>query len=178
MISNTQQLRIEQIRNHVTIFDVLERMGHHYEEEATQQIRCPFHDDHSPSARVFADQNKIYCWTEQKSWDVIDAVQTWQQLPTIDDACTWLEREFDVPGVVQSLQGTLRSTLSRSLPLQVTEGVTMVEQRLHERKRQLGFERYTKLLMALDLTVYQHSERLITATQLAGQLTKILGAAR
>ena len=177
MISNTPQLRIEQIRKHVTIFEVLERMGLDYE-VATQQIRCPFHDDHSPSARVFADQNKIWCFTEQRGWDVIDAVQTWQQLPSLDDACTWLEREFGVPGVTQSLQGSLRTQLSRSLPPDVSEGIKLVEERLHGRKRQLGFERYTKLLMALDLTIYQHTERLITPPQFAAQLTKILEAAR
>lgn len=175
--SNTQVLRIEQIRKHVTIFEVLTRMGHNYE-EATQQIRCPFHDDHSPSARVYADQNKVYCFTEQRSWDVIDAVQTWQRLPTIEDACAWIEREFAVPGVVQSLQGSLRAQLTRTLPPQVQEAVTMVETRLREQRRYLGFERYTKLLMALDLTVYQQAERLITPVQCAAQLSKVLQAAR
>jgi len=176
MITNTQQLRIEQIRRYVTIFEVLERMGLNYE-VATQQIKCPFHDDHSPSARVFADQNKIWCWTEQRGWDVIDAVQTWQQLPSTSDACAWLEREFQVPGVTQSLQGQFRTLLLATPPVAFKESVLLVEQRLFERRYLLGFERYTKLLQALDLSVFEMKEHKLTAPQFGERMTRLLQAA-
>src|SRR5687767_3058650 len=74
MQDNALDVRIAQVRRYVTIFEMLSHMGVDVP-EATHQIRCPFHEDRSPSARVYADQNKIYCFTEQKGWDVIDAAQ-------------------------------------------------------------------------------------------------------
>lgn len=72
--------RIERIVTGVSIYEFfvwiqrpLERM------DRAHQIHCPFtfahsHGDIHPSARVFPDSNKIYCYTEAKGWDIIDAV--------------------------------------------------------------------------------------------------------
>ncbi len=36
---------------------------------------CIFHDDRHPSAKYYADQNKMYCFVCGKGFDVIDVVQ-------------------------------------------------------------------------------------------------------
>ena len=176
MSDNALEQRITQVRKHVTIFEVLRSMGLDYE-EATQQIKCPFHDDHSPSARVYADQNKIYCFTEHRSWDVIDAAQTLQSCG-LPDAVAWLEQEFAVPGVTLTLQGTIRTQLTSRVAAPVGDAAQLVEKRLKERKNALGFERYTKLLMGLDLTVWEFSVRKLTPAQFTERMGQLLQLAR
>lgn len=171
--SNTDALRIAHIQRYVTIFDLLERMNLHYE-VATQQIRCPFHNDHSPSARVYADQNKIFCFTEGRSWDVIDAAQSHLNC-SLPEALGWLEQEFRIPGVAQTLQGTIRTQLASRLPPNARESEELVEGRLRSARRQLGFEKYTRLLMGLDLSVWEFSERRLKPEEFADRLVKLLG---
>ena len=175
MTSNTQDLRIAQARKYVTIFEVLSRFGVDLE-EATQQIRCPFHDDHSPSARIYADQNKVYCFTEQKSWDIVDAVQTLLQV-SLPDALAWLEHEFNIPGATATLQGTVRTQLASRPPVDVKQSAAMVEQRLLEHRRRLGFALYTRLLAALDLSVWEFSERRIKLDEFNRRMGQLLNAA-
>lgn len=173
---NSQDVRIAQIRKYVTIFEVLRTMGHEYE-EATQQIKCPFHEDRSPSARVYADQNKVYCFTEQKSWDVIDAAQEILK-GSLPDALTWLEQEFSVPGVTKTLQGTIRTQLATRLVPDIRDSAAMVEARLKAARRALGFEKYTKLLFALDLSVWEVSEKKLTPMAFSERMAQLLGLLR
>jgi DNA primase len=151
-ISNAVLLRVAAIHQAVSIFDVFERMGLSLRPE-TQQIRCPFHPDHSPSARVYADQNVLYCFTEQKRWDVIACVQDHFHL-TFLDAMGWLEREFGVGLGPLTLPATIRLALSHRPRPAVAEAATTLEQQLKARRDALGFERYTQALLALDLLVY------------------------
>ena len=114
---NGQEIRIAAIREHVTIFEVLDRMGLSISTE-TQQILCPFHQDNTPSARVFAEQNKIHCWTCQRGWDVIDAVMSHWNLP-LPEAIVFIEDEFGVPGGMQSLRGVIRTKLAAKATVDV-----------------------------------------------------------
>lgn len=175
LASNSHELRVAAVRRHVTIFDVFERMGIDVPHE-TQQMRCPFHADRSPSARVYADQNKLYCFTCQKSWDVIDAAQDHLGVP-FDDALVWLEQEFGVPGGTATLTSTIRSQLTMRQPADLRLAVDHVEQTIRSRRAALGYERYTRCLTALDLTVYDAAERKIPATEATSRMQKILAAA-
>jgi hypothetical protein len=174
---NTTDLRIQQIKRYVTIFDVLREFGVEYPQEATQQVRCPFHEDRSPSARIYADQNKVFCFTEARSWDQIDAVETLRQCNR-PDALTWLEQTFGVPGLTQTLQGVIRSQLASRIPPDAKQTTELVETRLRQERQRLGFVRYTKLLMALDLSVWEYSERKVNPTQFADRMVQLLSAAR
>lgn len=173
--TNDTALRIEAVREKVTIFEVLERMGVDIAPE-TQQMRCPFHADRSPSARVYAEQNKIYCFTCQKSWDVIDAVAEHFKLG-FADALVWVEREFGIGGVLPSLTGAVRMALLKRATPNVAEIAVTLEQRLKDRRGQLGFERYTKCLLALDLTVYEATQGTLKPVQLQPRLDAIIRAA-
>lgn len=176
VVSNTSELRVSAIHEHVTIFDLFERMGVEVTPE-TQQMRCPFHPDSNPSARVYAEQNKIYCFTCQKGWDVIDAAMEHYQL-SFQDALGWLESEFNVPGGMVSLAGTIRTKLASRAPLDVKAVAETVELTLKQRRSALGFERYTKCLMALDLTVYEATEKNLKAAEVQSRMSAILQAAR
>lgn len=174
-LTNAQALRVAAAQAHVTIFEVLERMGIDVPHE-THQMKCPFHADRSPSARVYADQNKIYCFTCQKSWDVIAAAQDHLGVP-FGDALVWLEQEFSVPGGASGVVGSIRSQLLSRQPPDIRESVTMVEQRLKAQKAKLGFDRYTRLLYALDLTVLDAGEKRIKTDEVSTRLLAILRAA-
>ena len=109
--SNATALRVATIHERVSIFAVFERMGVDVTPE-TQQMRCPFHPDRTPSARVYADQNTLYCFTCQKGWDVIGCVTDHFRLPFLD-ALAWLEAEFALGDTLPSLSGrsASRSTI-------------------------------------------------------------------
>lgn len=173
--SNASSVRVEVIRERVTIFEIFERMGIDVPNE-THQMRCPFHNDHSPSARVYAEQNKIYCFTCQKSWDVIDAVVDHFKL-SFADALTWLEQEFGIGGILPTLQGSVRTALAKKHAPNVVAVAETVEQILKDRRDQLGFDRYTRCLLALDLTVYESQQRMVKADVLQQRMEKILKVA-
>lgn len=173
---NSHELRIAAVRQHVTIFEMLDRMGIQLAEE-TQQIRCPFHADNNPSARIFADQNKIWCWTCQRGWDVIDAAQSHLGVG-LHEALTWLEQEFSIPGATQGLAMTIKTQLSSRAAPDIAQVADLVEQTLRTRKKALGFERYTRLLYGLDLTVYQLAKKAVKLTEAQARFTQLLKAAR
>jgi len=150
LVSNQLPLRVRAIHAGVDIFSVFERMGVRVERPETQQMKCPFHRDHSPSARVYAEQNVLYCFTCQKRWDVIQCVCDHFHL-SFTDAVAWLEQEFGLGGVSPSLTGSIRMTLSAAPTPPVAALTQTMEQRLKAQRQALGFERYSRALLALDL---------------------------
>lgn len=54
--------------------DVLEMYGI-YPMRGKNIYRCPFHNDNKPSANVCRDGKTFRCFTENKSWDILDFVQ-------------------------------------------------------------------------------------------------------
>lgn len=63
------------VLDNVSIGDALRLVGVHVSgERFSRQIRCPFHDDERPSARVYPDTGTVYCFTCRKAWDVIGLV--------------------------------------------------------------------------------------------------------
>lgn len=169
-LTNTLPLRVAAIHEAVSIFDVFERMHVPTLRPETQQMRCPFHQDHSPSARVYAEQNVLYCFTEQKRWDVIACVQEHFKL-SFQEALAWLEQEFGVGAAPQSLTSRIKVVLLAKPKPQVTEIAQTIESRLKSRKQALGFERYTRGLLALDLLV--HDSPTLKAAELQRRLEAV-----
>jgi hypothetical protein len=151
-VSNALGLRVEAIHQAVSIFEVFDRMGLPALRPETQQMRCPFHPDHSPSARVYADQNVLFCFTEQKRWDVIACVQDHWHL-SFSDALAWLESTFGLGGVLPSLTSQLRITLSARPRPPLAALAQTLEGQLKAQKATLGYDRYATALLALDLLV-------------------------
>lgn len=53
--------RIEFVRAKVRMTQLMDHFGHRYRLHGN--MKCPFHDDTNPSARLYADQDTFWCWT-------------------------------------------------------------------------------------------------------------------
>ena len=76
-------LRIENVKEHVTIFDVLNFYGVKLSrgEGAEQQVHCPFHGhrgDLRASARVYESSQKFHCFYCGFTLDAIAFVQEYE----------------------------------------------------------------------------------------------------
>lgn len=92
---------ISLIKTSVDVNDVLYLLGRSKVGEYTHQIKCPFHDDARPSARVYVRDGiarEIYCWTCGKSYDCIDIVMAVKECG-FSDAVKWIKSKFDLPDV-------------------------------------------------------------------------------
>lgn len=64
-----------------------------------RQVICPFHDDHSPSAKCYEDTNKFFCFTCGISLGVFDFVRrinNWSYQYTIEYFKTNYSLDLDV----------------------------------------------------------------------------------
>lgn len=60
-----------------TILDALRRIGVQVPDtERPFQIRCPFHDDETPSARVYPATDSLHCFACHRSWDVAGVLRS------------------------------------------------------------------------------------------------------
>ncbi len=74
-------MEIEEIKERLTIGRVL---AHYGLEVKNKHIHCPFHEDKTPSMRVYEETNTVYCFsgncsTHGHSLDVIEFVQRKEQ---------------------------------------------------------------------------------------------------
>lgn len=72
---------------------VLRALGVTLAGEATQQIRCPVHEDRSPSARYYRDDQRVFCFVCGKGWDALGVVMARLKLDKAQ-AMVWLESRF------------------------------------------------------------------------------------
>ena len=71
-------MEIQEIKERLSIVQVLAHYG--LKENRNKHINCPFHEDKTPSMRVYEETNTVYCFSgncrlEGKSLDVIEFVQ-------------------------------------------------------------------------------------------------------
>lgn len=165
--------RAAAILAHVTIFQVLEAYRIPFTGPVTQQIRCPIHKDRTPSARVYADHNKLYCFTCAKLWDVIELVRA-KEGTDFEGTLVWLETQFLVPPASAHLADVVRSQLRKRSDIRPDALYEWVEARILARRDALGLARYTKALYALDLLLAQVKSRAISSERFEEQARKIL----
>jgi DNA primase len=72
---------------------VLQHFGVTVHGDGTQQVRCPVHEDRSPSARYYADGDRVHCFACGQSWDAVGLVMAKLKLPYAM-AVGWLETQF------------------------------------------------------------------------------------
>ncbi len=156
-------IRASSILANITIFQVLEAYRIPFAGNVTQQIRCPVHQDRSPSARVYADNNKVYCFTCAKLWDVIELVRSKESTDFVG-ALTWLETQFLVPPASANLTQVLRGQLRRKQEPKPDELYEFMEGRIMARRDKLGLVRYTKAFYALD-TAYVQAKAHVTSAE-------------
>lgn len=164
---NSLQIRSTSIRSQIGILPLLKKLNVELSRgEGTQQIHCLFHDDHRPSARVYTDTNKIFCYTCGKVWDVIGVVMGKKSI-SYQQAIEWIESNFNLAPASENLTLTIQTILKGQQPKKTTflELSSMVESKVIECKDKLGLERYVKLLFALDLAKYQFTQNQLSYEQ-------------
>ena len=88
-------MEIAQIKARLSIVEVLRRYG--LRVDASGRMKCPFHDDKTPSFQVYVDTNRFTCFAascQAGSGDVIDFIERKEQCSTheaILQAKAWLE---------------------------------------------------------------------------------------
>lgn len=70
-------MEIQDIKTQISIGLILDHYG--MEADKNQRMRCPFHDDKTPSMQIYTKTNTAYCFssncrTHGKSLDVIDFI--------------------------------------------------------------------------------------------------------
>jgi len=157
----------------ITIFQVLEALGvGDGGPEETRQIACPVHQDRRPSARVYGgDENRLYCFTCGRGWDVVGLVMAVQHL-TYPAAADWLMETFNL-GRPSDLPGQIRQALL-STATSIQPLFSMTEQALRESRLTMGCDRYTRASMALDVVQELYLTKAIDRKTAQQDLTRIL----
>lgn len=170
------ELRRASIQTRVKLLPVLQKLGIELSHGAhTQQIRCPFHDDRTPSARLYEDSQRIYCYTCGKGWDVIALVQGRLQLQH-HETLDWFDQHFPPPNAIDDLTGTLSLLLNappskqdRFVPL-----FKLVESSLIANRHKLGLIPYSKMLQGLDIIIYKRTHGQMEESEAVAYLHQIL----
>lgn len=166
-------IRAAAILANITIFQVLDTYRIPYAGKITQQIRCPVHKDRTPSARVYADNNKVYCFTCAKLWDVIELVRSRENTDFVG-ALGWLETQFLVPPASANLTQVLKGQIRRRQEVKPDELYELVEARIMARRDLLGLVKYTKALYALDMLMAQAKSRVVSMEKFEDSARAIL----
>jgi hypothetical protein len=88
---------IEAIKEQVPLSAVLYDYGVQFLDSGEpEQIHCPFHHpDTNRSARFYPENQSIYCFVCDRTWDVIAFVQGKEQL-TFAEACRYIKSKYHV----------------------------------------------------------------------------------
>jgi hypothetical protein len=90
--------------------DVLRALGVELHGTGTQQIKCPVHEDRKPSARFYADDNRVFCFVCGRGWDALTVVIYKLKIDR-DAARQWLKTRVGLVAVEtgDKLRAVLRS---------------------------------------------------------------------
>lgn len=176
-MSDGLDTRILSALAHVSIFDVLEHYGADLVGRGTQQIRCPVHSDRSPSARVYGDGNKVYCFKCAKLWDVLTLVQAREKC-SHEQALEFVERRFKVPPASENLAQIVRAQLKRHAPLNLDGLFELVEQGVVRLRPRMTLERYNRAWVAFDLVVHRYRKGELDSESAQEQVKAVLNYAQ
>lgn len=94
-----------EVKERANIYDVLREFG--IKVDRNGRINCPFHNDHSPSCKVYEKTNSYYCYACGAGGDCVTFVQKYLNLSKIE-AARWLARRYgietDVPETAKERQ--------------------------------------------------------------------------
>lgn len=88
---------IQEIKTSISIYDVLDMYNIRYHLQGGQEmIRCPFHNDTSPSCRIYPDYNKLHCFGAcNRSFDIFDVVMEKEEC-SLQEAAKILQETFGI----------------------------------------------------------------------------------
>ncbi|MCD4664484.1 MAG: hypothetical protein K8R68_04370, partial [Bacteroidales bacterium] len=71
-------MEIKQIKTKLSILTVLNHYG--IQPDKNNQIKCPFHDDKTPSMRIYPETNTYHCFGCGKTGDQIQFIQEYKKI--------------------------------------------------------------------------------------------------
>jgi len=163
------------IKEKITIFQILEYIGVNLlHGHSTQQVLCPFHDDSKPSARIYQDTNKLFCFTCHRLWDPISVVMQKSDL-SFEQAVEKIQEHFHITPPTENTLFLVQQNLRR---VEVKETSPYfffyVQDTLISHKSTLGLKIYSRLLVALDVAQFNFQKKLISFEEYKKTLDLIL----
>jgi len=134
MISKHLQKRADQIRDIISIYDVLSDFGYRVDptsKDREQQFSCDLHGDgkdSKPSSRVYPSSNSYYCWACGRTRDSISLVREKLGLNWIE-AVKYLEKEYSLPKVPWEQEESVENN-EESINQDVEDLVKRIERKL------------------------------------------------
>jgi len=176
------RLRIENVKNHITIFEVLNyyNVGLTRGEGSEQQVSCPFHGhrgDVRKSARVYESSQKFHCFFCGFTLDVIAFVQEYEGCNFLR-ALSILEQQFSVPQIeFEDITGDIGKTFHKSKSSYTISALLNLydfcEQEIIKRKKSFSLKTYSKLFLFLESIFNKLQDSKITGEEAFEQLTKL-----
>jgi DNA primase len=169
-------LRAVNVRNQISIFHALQFIGVRLiHGHSTQQIICPFHDDTKPSARVYQDSGKLFCFTCHKLWDSVSVVMESKQVD-FPKAIEILEEAFKLQSPLENLPLTVRYNVEKkqSTAPGLHQLSSYVEERILAVRKKIGLKKFCKYLTVLDLTAFYFQNKKLTEVDYRDVLKKTL----
>jgi hypothetical protein len=139
---------IEAVARHVPMAKVLLWAGVTLQGEGTQQVRCPIHADNKPSARYYADANRLYCFVCGKHYDAVSVVMHKLGCGAAE-AIEWLTEQFGAPSAIDEMRAELSHV--HTPVASITPLVDLLEERLRDVRRCVDLPKFVRWCRVLDL---------------------------
>ena len=173
------QARVEAVRAHVTVHDVLRRNGVSLTQSGSdrqEQVSCPFHgEDNSPSARIYPESTKgpsaMWCFKCQERLDVFGLWKKFTGEEKFSKNLYSIEKAFGLvppeapPREVDNYDPAIDEFF---------ETLQMCEARLKMYRKAFDMRGYLSLGSILDRLGYQVEEQKISPVKAKGVLAQVL----
>jgi hypothetical protein len=164
--------RARRVKERATIFDAAKLCGLEIRyPNTTSQLKCPFHgEDAHPSARIYSDTNKFWCFKCQIVLDQIGLITKVKEISFLD-AIRAIEQHLGLPALQPEV---LESSFI--LPSDSTSGGVepMVRLRLDQSRNFLSLSQYIVVWQYFDELLILNSKQEISKKDVQKHLSEYL----
>jgi len=176
------RLRIENVKEYISIFDLLNFYGVELSRgsDVEQQVHCPFHGhrgDVRASARVYESSQKFHCFYCGFTLDVIGFVQEYEGFNFLR-ALSFLEQNFNVPKIeFEDITDDIGKAFYKNQKSYTLESLLSLydfcEEQIIKRKKSFDLKTYSRLFLFLESVVSKLKNNLISSKEAFDQFTKL-----
>ena len=155
MSNDLLKKRIENIKSRIKIRDLIQEYGllpNQYVGDEFQ-MRCPFHGkDNAPSAHVYSEGH-FHCFACHRHYDVISFFQEKEHIEKLPNALRALEQKYNIPKTEENEESEKVDIFSDEIEkpkISFETEFKRTEKFLIDKKKEIGLEKYSKLLFVLD----------------------------
>jgi hypothetical protein len=172
-VSDLLKKRIDNIKSRVKIRSLIQDYGllpNQYVGDEFQ-MRCPFHGrDNTPSAHVYAEGH-FHCFACHRHFDVISFFQEKEHIEKLPNALRALEQKYNIPKL-EEVEEEVEKIFSDEIEkpkVSIEYEFNRTEKFLIDKKKEIGLEKYSKLLYVLDDAFKNNNFELIDKVKLKAQ---------